>query len=205
MRSRSWHCSRNSANEAVTASGAERAPLIFIVSGPGGVGKGTIVNALVGRDPQLWLSRSWTTRAQRPGEADAAYVFADQEAFEARIEHGGFLEWTNFLGHYYGTPTPDPEVGRDVVLEIEVDGARQVKSLHPEAVLIFVLPPSRDEQQRRLRGRGDPEEKVDQRLQKAVDEEPIGLAIANHVVVNDDLERTVHEMIEIIEHYRGDR
>ena len=78
-----------------------------------------------------------------------------------------------------------------MVLEIEVDGARQVKTLHPEAVLIFVLPPSRDEQQRRLRGRGDPEDKVDQRLQKALDEEPVGLAIANHVVVNDDLERTV--------------
>ena len=189
----------------MTAPGAERAPLIFIVSGPGGVGKGTIVNALVGRDPQLWLSRSWTTRAQRPGEADAAYVFTDAPTFERRIADGGFLEWTEFLGNYYGTPTPEPRRGTDVVvLEIEVDGARQVKALHPEAVLIFVLPPSRDEQQRRLRGRGDPEEKVDQRLQKAVDEEPVGLALANHVVVNDDLERTVHEMIEIIEGYRGD-
>jgi guanylate kinase len=188
----------------MTASGAVRAPLIFIVSGPGGVGKGTIVNALVERDPQLWLSRSWTTRGQRPGESDAAYVFTDQLAFEARIEAGGFLEWTTFLDNYYGTPTPDPEVGRDVVLEIEVDGARQVKAVHPEAVLIFVLPPSRDEQQRRLRGRGDPEDKVDQRLQKALDEEPIGLAIADHIVVNDELERTVEELVAIIEGYRGD-
>ncbi len=175
---------------------------IFIVSGPGGVGKGTIVNALVERDPRLWLSRSWTTRAQRPGESDAAYVFTDRDAFEQRIECGGFLEWTNFLGNYYGTPTPDLESGRDVVLEIEVDGARQVKSQLPEAVLIFVLPPSRDEQQRRLRGRGDPEDKVDQRLQKALDEEPVGLAIADHVVVNDDLERTVGEMVQIIHHHR---
>lgn len=177
--------------------------MIFIVSGPGGVGKGTIVNALVERDPQLWLSRSWTTREQRPGESDAAYVFTDRAAFEARIEAGGFLEWTNFLGNYYGTPTPEPDFGRDVVLEIEVDGARQVKSLHPEAVLIFVLPPSREEQQRRLRGRGDPEDKVDQRLQKALDEEPVGLAIANHVVVNDELERTVQEMMAIIERHRA--
>lgn len=177
--------------------------MIFIVSGPGGVGKGTIVNALVERDPQLWLSRSWTTRAQRPGESGRAYVFTDRAAFEQRIEAGGFLEWTNFLGNYYGTPTPDPDMGRDVVLEIEVDGARQVKALHPEAVLIFVLPPSREEQQRRLRGRGDPEDKVDQRLQKAVDEEPVGLAIANHVVVNDDLERTVGEMMEIIGRHRS--
>ncbi len=177
-------------------------PLIFIISGPGGVGKGTIVNALVERDPQLWLSRSWTTREQRPGERDTAYVFTDAEAFEARIAAGGFLEWTNFLGNYYGTPTPEPDLGRDVVLEIEVDGARQVKEQHPEAVLIFVLPPSRNEQERRLRGRGDPDHKVEQRLQKALDEEPVGLAIANHVVVNDDLERTVQEMVDIIEGYR---
>ncbi|MDP2292137.1 MAG: guanylate kinase [Actinomycetota bacterium] len=175
---------------------------IFIVSGPGGVGKGTIVNALVERDPQLWLSRSWTTRAQRTGERDTAYVFTDRAAFEARIAADGFLEWTDFLGNYYGTPRPEAVSGRDVVLEIEVDGARQVKLLHPEAVLIFVLPPSRDEQQRRLRGRGDAEDKVHQRLQKALDEEPVGMAIANHVVVNDDLERTVEEMMQIIGHHR---
>ncbi len=184
---------------------ADTAPLssrVFIVSGPGGVGKGTIVNALVERDPQLWLSRSWTTRVQRNGEPDTAYVFADREAFEARIAAGGFLEWTDFLGNYYGTPTPDPVDGRDVVLEIEVDGARQVKLIRPDAVLIFVLPPSRDEQERRLRGRGDAEDKVGQRLKKALDEEPVGLKIANHVVVNDDLERTVTEMMQIIGHHR---
>ena len=178
------------------------APRLFIVSGPGGVGKGTIVNALVEPDPRLWLSRSWTTREQRPGESAGAYVVTDRAAFEARITDGGFLEWTEFLGNYYGTPTPDPVPGRDVVLEIEVDGARQVKALHPEAVLIFVLPPSRAEQERRLRGRGDAEVKVSQRLQKALDEEPVGMAIANHVVVNDDLERTVQEMGEIIAHHR---
>lgn len=177
-------------------------PLIFIVSGPGGVGKGTIVKVLVERDPVLWLSRSWTTREQRPGEADDAYVFTSRDAFEHRIGIGGFLEWTDFLGNYYGTPTPEPQVGRDVVLEIEVDGARQVKALHPEAVLIFVLPPTRDEQQRRLRGRGDDEHKIHERLQKALDEEPIGMALANHVVVNDDLERTVTEMMQIIDHHR---
>lgn len=185
----------------MTGRGSEK---IFIVSGPGGVGKGTIVGALVARDPHLWLSRSWTTRQRRPGERADSYVFTDRAAFERRIEAGGFLEWTSFLGNYYGTPTPDPEPGRDVVLEIEVDGARQVKALHPEAVLIFVLPPSREEQQRRLRGRGDPEDKVDERLQKAVDEEPVGLALADHVVVNDDLERTLGEMIDIIETHRAE-
>ena len=141
-------------------------------------------------------------RRDRDGEADDAYVFATRDDFERHIERDGFLEWTDFLGNYYGTPVPDPHLGRDVVLEIEVDGARQVKGLHPEAVLIFVLPPSRDEQQRRLRGRGDPEDKVEQRLKKALDEEPVGLAIADHVVVNDDLERTVAEMGSIIERHR---
>jgi guanylate kinase len=175
---------------------------IFIISGPGGVGKGTIVNELVARDPSLWLSRSWTTRPQRQGESDAAYVFTNRTRFEERIAAGGFLEWTSFLGNYYGTPTPEPVGGHDVVLEIEVNGAMQVKKVHPEAVLIFVLPPSRDEQQRRLRGRGDPEDRVAERLQKALDEEPIGLSLANHVVVNDDLERTVGEMMQIITHHR---
>jgi guanylate kinase len=177
-------------------------PLIIVISGPGGVGKGTIVNALVERDPNLWLSRSWTTRRQRPGEPDSAYVFTDHERFEDRIAQGGFLEWTKFLDNYYGTPTPDVADGRDVVLEIEVDGASQVKKQHGDAILIFVLPPSRDEQQRRLRGRGDPEDLVDQRLRKALDEEPIGLAMADHVVVNDNLERTVDEMLDIIHRYR---
>jgi len=187
----------------MAARSADASPLIFIVSGPGGVGKGTIVNSLVERDPQLWLSRSWTTREQRPGESDTAYVFTDRDSFESRIAAGGFLEWTTFLDNYYGSPVPEPTAQRDVVLEIEVDGAGQVKALHPEAILIFVLPPSREEQQRRLRGRGDPEDKVDQRLQKALDEEPVGLAIADHVVINDDFERTVGEMMEIIDNHRA--
>ena len=178
-------------------------PLIFIVSGPGGVGKGTIVKALVEREPRLWLSRSWTTRQQRSGEADDAYVFATPVEFETRIERGAFLEWTSFLGNYYGTPMPEPRPGYDTVLEIEVDGARQVKALHPDAVLIFVLPPSRDEQARRLRGRGDPDDKVEQRVRKAEEEEPIGRALADHIVVNDQLDNTLDEMLAIIAHHRG--
>jgi guanylate kinase len=185
-----------------TASG--RSPLIIVVSGPGGVGKGTIVDALVGRDAQLWLSRSWTTRAQRPGEADGAYVFTDRATFERRIAEGGFLEWTEFLGNYYGTPMPEPDPGCDVVLEIEVDGARQVKTSRPDALLIFVLPPTRDEQERRLRGRGDATATVLARLQKAEDEEPVGRALADHVVVNDDLEETIDEMLAIIARARAD-
>jgi guanylate kinase len=187
----------------VSASAHPTPQRVFVVSGPGGVGKGTIVTELVRRDPSLWLSRSWTTREQRPGEADDAYVFTSRDAFERRIAAGGFLEWTSFLDNYYGTPTPDPHPGCDTVLEIEVDGARQVKALHPDAILIFVLPPSAEEQERRLRGRGDPEHKVAQRVRKAEEEEPIGRALADHVVVNDDLGRTVDEMLSIIDRHRG--
>ena len=149
----------------------------------------------------MWLSRSWTTRARRPGESADAYVFVERNEFEARIEAGGFLEWTDFLGSYYGTPTPDPPPGADVVLEIELDGAQQVRKLHPDAIVIFVMPPSREEQERRLRGRGDPEDKVEKRLKKAEEEEPIGLALADHVIVNDDLDRAVSELQSVIESY----
>jgi guanylate kinase len=173
--------------------------MIIVVSGPGGVGKGTIVDALVKRDPNLWLSRSWTTRAQRPSEADDAYVFTSADAFEQRIESGGFLEWTEFLGNYYGTPTPDVDDDRDLVLEIEVDGAQQVKKVAPDTMLIFVMPPSRAEQERRLRARGDVDHKVLARLKKAEEEEPIGRMLADHVVVNDDLETTIDEMLTIID------
>jgi guanylate kinase len=176
--------------------------LIVVVSGPGGVGKGTIVHALVRRDPQLWLSRSWTTRDRRPSECDDAYVFVGIDEFEQRISAGGFLEWTEFLGNYYGTPMPDVDDDRDIVLEIEVDGARQVKHAHPEAMLLFVLPPSRSEQERRLRGRGDREDKVLARLRKADEEEPIGRELADEVVVNDDLDDTIDEMLRIINFHR---
>jgi guanylate kinase len=180
-------------------------PLVIVVSGPGGVGKGTIVTALVERDPRLWLSRSWTTRSRREGEAESAYVFVTREEFQRRVDAGGFIEWTEFLGHCYGTPTPEVPTGRDLVLEIEVDGAQQVKRSHAEALLIFVLPPSRLEQQRRLVGRGDPDAKVEERLRKAEDEEPVGMALADHVVVNDELEQTIEEMLTIIEEERKQR
>ena len=180
-------------------------PLTIVISGPGGVGKSTVADRLVSRDPRLWLSRSWTTRDRREGEAESAYVFVTPEQFRAHIDAGGFLEWTEFLGHFYGTPLPEPTPGSDVVLEIEVDGAQQVKALQPDALLIFVLPPTRVEQERRLRGRGDREERVHARLRKAETEEPVGLKLADHVVVNDDLDDTVDEMLRIIERVRRAR
>ncbi|MEY3338934.1 MAG: guanylate kinase, partial [Actinomycetota bacterium] len=124
--------------------------LVIVVSGPGGVGKSTIVEKLVQRDEKLWLSRSWTTREQRPGEASDAYKFVSRREFEDNIAANGFLEWTDFLGNLYGTPTPRPPAGKDTVLEIEVDGAQQVKRLNESALLLFVLPPSRQEQKARL-------------------------------------------------------
>lgn len=184
------------------ASSSSAVPLIVIVSGPGGVGKGTIVDALLRRDSTLLLSRSWTTREQRPGEHDEAYVFTTRDAFEKHRINDGFLEWTEFLGNYYGTPVPDLSDGRDIVLEIEVDGAQQVKVRHPDSVLIFILPPSRDEQRRRLVGRGDPDHKVLERLRKAEEEEPVGLALADYSFVNDDLDQTVDEMLALINRLR---
>ncbi len=181
--------------------------MIIVVSGPGGVGKGTIVGRLVARDPRLWLSRSWTTRERRPSEPSDAYVFSSSEEFESRITAGGFVEWTEFLGNYYGTPVPEEHdvAGRDLVLEIELNGAQQVKKHFPDSVLIFLLPPTREEQERRLRGRGDPNDKVHARLRKAEAEEPLGRTLADHVLVNDDLDRTVDEMLTVIEGERAAR
>lgn len=172
--------------------------LILIVSGPGGAGKGTLVDALIERDPKLWLSRSWTTRARREGEPEDAYVFVDRSRFVERIESGGFLEWTEFLGNLYGSPLPPDEPTRDIVLEIELNGAEQVKKHHPSAILVFVAPPSRDEQRRRLEARGDSPDHVVERLRKAEEEEQRGSREADVVVVNDNLARAVAEVEAVI-------
>jgi guanylate kinase len=160
---------------------------------------------LVERDPRLWLSRSWTTRARRPGEPEDAYVFVDRDAFEAREAAGGFLETNRFAanGHCYGTPWPEEPPGRDVVLEIDLNGARQVKERVPSARLILVEPPDRAELERRLRGRGDDDEHVRQRLALADDEVYGGREIADAVVVNDDLNRAVEEVAGILDGYRS--
>lgn len=173
--------------------------LVVVVSGPGGVGKGTVVAELMAvHGDELWLSRSWTTREQRPGEADDAYVFTTRAAFESRRDAGGFLEWAEFLGNYYGTPTPEADIGRVQILEIDVQGARQVVAQIPDALLIFLSAPSAEEQEARLRHRGDPPEKVQQRLDKAREEAEAGRELGAVEIVNVDIADTVTEMWRVI-------
>ena len=164
------------------------------------------MSRLLEDDPTLWLSRSWTTRPRRPAEPEDAYVFVDRPAFEQRIAAGGFLEWAEFLDNLYGTPVPDevPD-GKDLVLEIDIQGARQVRALDPSSLCIFVVPPSRAEQERRLRGRGDPDDIVRRRLAKAEEEEGAAAELGAVEVVNDDLDRCVQEVEQVIASQRAAR
>jgi guanylate kinase len=179
--------------------------LIFVISGPGGVGKGTIVKRLLELDPQLQVSRSWTTRRRRPGESEDAYVFVDETTFQKRIDAGGFLEWTRFpaSGALMGTPAFDPTTAGDTLLEIDLDGAQQVKKRDPAAVLVFIVAPSVEDQEARLRRRGDDEESIIRRLSLGEKETELGTRIADHVVVNDDVDRAAAEVAGIIARCRS--
>ena len=177
--------------------------MIFVLFGPGGAGKGSIASRLVADDPRLWLSRSWTTRARRPGEPEDAYRFVDRATFEARAAAGGFFEWAEFLGNLYGTPIPDPPEGHDVLLEIDLQGAQQVRAKRPDARLILLKPPTPDVQAERLRERGDDEAHVAKRLRTGAEEERIGRLIADAVVVNDQLMQATNDVAGIVERYRS--
>jgi len=146
---------------------------LTVLTGPSGVGKGTLVRLLLERHPQIWLSVSATTRAPRQGEQEGvSYFFLPRQGFEQRVAEGGLLEWAEFAGNLYGTPRQPVEErlaqGRPVLLEIELEGARQVRRSFPAGLQVFLEPPSFEELERRIRGRGtDSEEAIQKRLQRA--------------------------------------
>jgi guanylate kinase len=182
-----------SAGQPKTPMGSPSTPgRLTVISGPSGVGKGTLVAALLQRHPDLWLSVSATTRAPRPGEIDGAtYHFLDRERFESQVQTGGFLEWAEFAGNLYGTPRTPVEQhlaqGQPVLLEIELEGARQVRRSFPAGFQVFIKPPSFEELERRIRGRGtDNEEAIQRRLARAR-QELMSEAEFDAVLVNADL------------------
>lgn len=177
--------------------------LLFIVSAASGTGKTTLAERLVQILPNLRLSRSYTSRAARANERDGVdYNFVSRPAFEAMIARGEFLEWADVFGNLYGTSRLDAEAmqasGQDVVLVIDVQGARQVKACGVDHTSIFVLPPSFEILERRLRGRSADTEPVMQRRLAAARAEVGGYVDYDYVVINDQLEPTVVRMQEII-------
>lgn len=176
---------------------------LLVITGPSGVGKGTLVRLLLSRHSQLFLSISITTRSPRDGEiAGRDYHFVTVEEFQSLIAENQLLEWAEYAGNYYGTPR-QPVVeqmsqGKTVLLEIEVVGAKQVKQNFPSAQLIFILPPSFEELERRLRGRGnDSESAIEKRLNKAR-QELLEVAEFNWQFVNDDLEMTLESIESVL-------
>ncbi len=173
---------------------------LTVLSGPSGVGKGTVVAAVRRRHPDVFLSVSLTTRARRPGEVDGVhYRFVDQAAFDALAAAGELLEHATYAGHSYGTPRGPVEeqlaTGAPALLEIELQGARQVRAAMPDAHLVFLAPPSWDELVRRLTGRGTEDAvRVARRLERAR-EELAAEAEFDEVVVNDDVERAADRLV----------
>lgn len=187
--------------EFTPPTGAIRPGKLFVLSGPGGVGKSTITKALADH-PDFWVSVSATTRSPRSGERDGIdYFYISDAEFIKRINSNEFLEWAEFAGNKYGTPVDQVREklakGMNVVLEIEIDGARQVRKSSPDAKLIFIAPPSWEELVKRLEGRGtDSDERRAQRLALAQEE----MAAQNefdYVVVNDQLERVVSQLVSL--------
>ncbi len=174
-----------------------------MISGPSGVGKGTVVRSLLEAQPSLRFAVSYTTRDPRPGEVDGLhYRFVDEDTFTAIADAGGFLEWAEIFGHRSGTPAADVEearaAGDDVLLEVDVQGARSVRERISDAVLVFLQPPSEEELERRLRERGtEAGPDLDLRLSEAR-REMAAAGEFDHVVVNDVVEEAVGEVLAII-------
>ncbi len=175
---------------------------LFVISGASGVGKGTVLGIMMKKRGDLSFSVSATTRPPRPGEVDGVhYYFVTKERFEEMIARGEFLEYDVHAKNYYGTPRAQAEekqANGPVLLDIEPNGAKQVKRSAPDAVLIFLMPPSMQELERRLRGRGDtPEDQIQVRMERAVWEME-QRSWYDYVVTNDDAERCADEILTII-------
>lgn len=182
---------------------------LFVVSGPSGAGKGTLLSQVIERVPDAWVSVSATTRSPRPGEIEGVhYFFLDTDHFKSLVEQDGFLEWAQVHDNYYGTLKQSVidhmNAGDQVILEIDVQGALQVRKALPEAHLVFIEPPSLEELERRLRQRGTETEDVISSRMKTAEVELAQKMEYDVQVVNDDLERAVDELVEVINSFAND-
>ncbi len=178
--------------------------ILTVISGFSGAGKGTVVKKLLEKSDDFCLSISMTTRDPRPGEEDGvSYFFVTKEKFEETIAANGLIEYAQFAGNYYGTPRKYVEEklaeGKNVILEIEMQGARNIRKLYPDSLMLFITPPTADELERRLRSRGtETEEKIQARLSRAY-EESDGIDLYDFIIINDDLDKCVSDVFESIE------
>lgn len=178
--------------------------VLMVISGFSGSGKGTLMKKLVADYDNYALSISMTTRQPREGEVDGReYFFVTKEEFEHRIEAGGMIEYASYCDNFYGTPKAYVEEqlanGKDVILEIEIQGAHKVKEIYPEALLMFVMPPSAEELYRRLKGRGtETDEVIAKRMARAV-EESEGIDTYDYIVINDKLEDCIEQINTIVD------
>lgn len=190
----------------------KRKGILVVISGFSGAGKGTLMRALTASYDTYALSISMTTRKMRDGEQEGReYFFVSREAFEEKIQQDGLIEYATYCDNYYGTPRAyveqQLEAGKDVILEIEIQGARSIREKFPEALLVFVMPPSAEELKRRLIGRGtETEEVIRKRLLRAA-EEAEGVEEYDYIVINDNLEICTHELHALIQsaHKKADR
>ena len=176
---------------------------LIILTGPSGVGKGTVIKEILGKEKNFWLSISATTREPREGEKEGEnYHFLNQEKFKEMIEKNLFLEWAQFAGNYYGTPLSSVnkkiKKGYIVLLEIEVEGARQIKNKFPNSLSIFLLPPNKEELERRIRNRGtEKEEAIKKRLSRANYEISVSDQF-DYALTNNNVDETAQKIIKLI-------